>query len=142
LPARIGTPPPTPTTPGICRRKDLAGSSSSFIACSEVWLRVRAEPKPVKEFPMTIRLTIAAVLIALAALPAPAARANDCEAKASEIVSKLGATIERRSTSHIFLKHGAVPGDLSIGCDSVSPADGPDVFLAWDVTDHPTDVFW
>src|ERR1700754_1445610 len=42
LPARIGTPPPTPTTLGIWRMKALAGSSSSFMVCSEVWLRVRA----------------------------------------------------------------------------------------------------
>src|SRR4051812_38118085 len=42
LPARIGTPPPTPTTLGIWRRKALAGSSISFMVCSEVWLRVRA----------------------------------------------------------------------------------------------------
>src|SRR5579864_7119760 len=42
VPARIGTPPPTPTRPGICLKGALAGSSSSFMVCSEVWLRMRA----------------------------------------------------------------------------------------------------
>jgi hypothetical protein len=83
-------------------------------------------------------LATAAVLLAFSS----PASANDCEAMAAEIVSKLGAKIERRSTSTIFLQHGAVPGDLMIGCDSSGPADGPDVFLSWDTTDHPTDVFW
>jgi hypothetical protein len=91
---------------------------------------------------MKMRLVILAAVISMGAALVTPAHANDCEAKAAEIVSKLGATVKSRSTSKIFLQHAAVPGELSIGCDSYNPADGPDVFLSWDTTDHPTDVFW
>jgi hypothetical protein len=70
------------------------------------------------------------------------AQANDCEAKAVQIVSKLGATIERQTSMMVYLHHDGVPEGLSIGCDPASsPADGPDINLAWD-TKEPPDGFW
>jgi hypothetical protein len=87
------------------------------------------------------RLLLTSVLSAALLLASDHARANDCEAKAAEIVTKLGATIQRRSTSTIFLQHGAVPNGFTVGCDSYNAADGPDVNMDWG-TNHPTEIFW
>jgi hypothetical protein len=86
-----------------------------------------------------MRFILTAVFLALLATQA---QANDCEAKAAQVVSKLGATIERRSSMTISLRHDAVPEGLSISCDSTSsPADGPDINLSWD-TKAPSASFW
>jgi hypothetical protein len=70
------------------------------------------------------------------------AHAKDCEANAVQIVSKLGATIERQSSMMVYLHHDGVPDGLSIGCDPASsPADGPDINLSWDTKD-PSEGFW
>jgi hypothetical protein len=70
------------------------------------------------------------------------AQANDCEAKAVQILSKLGATIERQTSMMVYLHHDGVPEGLSIGCDPASsPADGPDINLSWDTKD-PSESFW
>jgi hypothetical protein len=72
----------------------------------------------------------------------PQAQANDCEAKAVQIVSKLGATIEQKTSMTVYLHHDGVPDGLSIGCDPASsPADGPDINLSWDTKD-PSEGFW
>jgi len=77
--------------------------------------------------------------VLLASTPA---HAHDCEAKAAQVVSKLGATIEERSSTTISLHHGAVPDGFTIGCDPASsPADGPDINLSWD-TKAPSASFW
>jgi hypothetical protein len=72
----------------------------------------------------------------------PQAQANDCEAKAVQIVSKLGATIERQSSMMVYLHHDGVPDGLSVGCDPASsPADGPDINLSSN-TKYPSEEFW
>jgi hypothetical protein len=86
-----------------------------------------------------MRFILTAVFLALLATQA---HANDCEAKAAQVVSTLGATIEGRSSLTISLQHGAVPDGFRIGCDSISsPADGPDLNLSWD-TKYPSGSFW
>jgi hypothetical protein len=88
-----------------------------------------------------MRFILMAVSLALLSVGSQA-RASDCEAKAAQIVKDLGATIERRSSMMIFLRHGAVPDELSVGCDSASsPADGPDINLSSDAK-YPSDSFW
>jgi hypothetical protein len=80
--------------------------------------------------------------LSLALLASMPAHANDCEAKAAQVVSTLGATIEGRSSMAISLQHAAVPDGLTIGCDSMSsPADGPDLVIGWD-TKAPSASFW
>jgi hypothetical protein len=92
---------------------------------------------------MTVRLST--LFITCCSLPffvSTQAHANDCEAKAVQIVSKLGATIERQSSMMVYLQHDGVPDGLSIGCDPASsPADGPDINLSAN-TKHPSDSFW
>jgi hypothetical protein len=92
---------------------------------------------------MAMRLSTPFVACCLLAfLASTQARANDCEAKAVQIVSKLGATIERQSSMMVYLHHDGVPDELSIGCDPASsPADGPDVNLSSN-TKYPSESFW
>jgi hypothetical protein len=78
--------------------------------------------------------------LSFALLASNQAYANDCEAKAAQIVSKLGATIERRSSFIIFLKHDAVPDGFTIGCGG-PPSNGPDVYISWG-TNHPSESYW
>jgi hypothetical protein len=52
---------------------------------------------------MRAMMVLAFVAVALAG----PAQANDCEAKASQIVAKLGATIERHDSWDITLRHPA-----------------------------------
>lgn len=82
-------------------------------------------------------VTIAALLL----LSTAPAHANDCEAKAALVVSKLGATIERRSSTVIFLKHAAVPGGFTLDCSSPSVADDADFNISWDGA-SPSDTAW
>jgi hypothetical protein len=78
----------------------------------------------------------------IAFLACTQAHANDCEAKAAQIVNKLGATIERQTSMTVYLQHDGVPDGISIGCDPASsPADGPDVNLSW-ATKDPLESFW
>jgi hypothetical protein len=92
---------------------------------------------------MTMRLwTLFIASCSLTVFASTQARANDCETKAVQIVSKLGATIERQSSMTVYLHHDGVPDGLSIGCDPASsPADGPDINLSWDTKD-PSESFW
>jgi len=92
---------------------------------------------------MTMRLSTQFVACCLLAFCASTqAQANDCEAKAIQIVSKLGATIERQSPMMVYLHLDRAPDGLSIGCDPASsPADGPDINLSWDTKD-PSEGFW
>jgi hypothetical protein len=92
---------------------------------------------------MTMRLsTFCFACCLLVFLASTQAHANDCEAKAVQIVSKLGATIERQSSMTVYLQHDGVPDGLSIGCDPASsPADGPDINLSWN-TKGPAESFW
>jgi hypothetical protein len=92
---------------------------------------------------MTVRLSTLFITCCLLTVFASAqAHAKDCEAKAVQIVSKLGATIERQSSMMVYLHHDGVPDGLSIGCDPASsPADGPDINLSWDTKD-PSEGFW
>jgi hypothetical protein len=92
---------------------------------------------------MTMRLsTLLVACCSIAFFASTQAHANDCEAKAVQIVSKLGATIERQSSMMVYLRHDGVPDGLSIGCDPASsPADGPDISLSSN-TKYPSDSFW
>jgi hypothetical protein len=81
--------------------------------------------------------------VSLALLASTAARANDCEAKASRIVVQLGATIDgrERTPSTIFLKRGALP-DVTIGCDVAgTTTEHADINFFWD-TGNPSKSFW
>lgn len=88
-----------------------------------------------------MRFILMSLYIAL--LASSSAHANDCEARAGQIVARLGATIESRSSMVISLQHGAVPGGFTVGCDPTysSPADGADLGIGWDA-DDPSESFW
>ncbi len=92
---------------------------------------------------MTMRSsTLLIACCSLAFFVSSQAQANDCETKAVQIVSKLGATIERQSPMMVYLHHDGVPDGLSIGCDPASsPADGPDINLS-SSTKYPPKEFW
>jgi hypothetical protein len=92
---------------------------------------------------MTVRLSTLFITCCLLTVFASAqAHAKDCEAKAVQIVSKLGATIERQTSMTVYLHHDGVPDGLSVGCDPASsPADGPDINLSWDTKD-PSESFF
>jgi hypothetical protein len=80
--------------------------------------------------------------ISLAVLTSGPIHANDCAAKAGQIVRDLGATIvDRQSTTMIFLKHSGVRGDFTLNCFSPKPEDGTELSLYFENSNHPTDVF-
>jgi hypothetical protein len=94
-----------------------------------------------------MRLYLMAVSVAL--LAASPAKANDCEDRAAQVASKLGATIEKRelgNPTNIHLQHAAVAGKFEIVCWNrlVDDKGYVEVSMEWiPVDDHePFDAFW
>lgn len=71
-------------------------------------IKICARPRRTMTRP---KLLLAAVL----SLAAGAARADDCDASAAEIVARLGGAVERRTTVAILMKH-PLASSISIGC--------------------------